>query len=68
MQWDMDDEQWQLAQPAERRKAAYLRVGIEIPRLSTLRWINPRAARSWDLTLRTRMIHRLYGLWGAGTL
>lgn len=68
VQWDMDDEHWQLAVPAERRAAAYLRVGIEVPRLGTLRWIKPRSARNWDLSLRERLIHRLYGLWGGGTL
>ena len=65
IEWHMSDDDWQLASPARLRDRAHLRVGVEIPRLGRLAWIKPRRPTSWDLSLRERTIHRLYGLWGA---
>jgi hypothetical protein len=66
--WDIDSEFWELALPLERRKVAYLRVGIELPFNGKVKWIKPRRQPKWDLSVRERWIHKLYPLYGSHPL
>ncbi len=63
LEFVLNNERFERASPVHRREAAYLRVGVVIPRDGKIRWIKPRSQRNWDLSLRERWIHTLYGLW-----
>lgn len=65
IEFNMHGDSWQLAAPSNLRERATFRVGIEVPTTGKLLWIKPRKSRRWDLTIREKLIHRMYGLWGA---